>query len=517
MADNIFTGAISNNWPVAGNWSLGTIPTATDGHVAVFDGSSPDCDLGAGNRVCNALMMTAYTGTLAFGARSLTVSGNITLGSGMTLTGTGILAVNDSANITTNGYVTPFSFQFAGTNKTYTLQDDFYLLGALSLNGTTSLTINNNGTDKTIYAGGNISAAAAGCQGTAKIKQIGTGSISTTAAIRNDLEFDASGNTITVGTIFRYAAGTLKYTSGTIDTTTNSSTLFIGLNAVTTTVLETSAITWYNVTCTVSNTTTLNEDLFCSNNFTNSGTFTLNGSGSLRMISNSGGTFTLGGSSTMQGTSKVIFEGNDVQWIGSSGTLQSDVDIDGTLTITGVCTWRSATMTHISGTVSGTGTISVTASATWNTSGCTFPNINITVSNQTLNSTLNVGTLTLGTGGGVNFLGSYGFNVDNLIHVTTNRQITFTTGNTYTVNQSLLLRGSAAPSSSTNSVTLTTSAPPAVAYFNVATGATSNCMWVRALNIDSSGGRELYTSNGLISNSLNWVRTNPNAFLFFDN
>lgn len=516
MADNIFDGSTSNDWNTSSNWSLGAVPTASDGHVVVFDASSPNCTLGSTNRVCNQLMMSAYTGTLTFGVRSLTVSGNITLGSGHTFSSTtGGLAINSSGNITTNGYTIPTNFQFAGTSKTYTLQDDLTILGALSFNGVTSLTINNNGTDKTIYAVGSVSSSAAGAQGTANIKMIGTGTIGTTGAIRSNLEFDASGNTITINTSFRYGGGTLKYTSGVMDVTTNNSQFFLGLAGVTTTQIDTSGMTWLNIS-TPSGTNTLVSDLNVSGQYSSSAAVTFNsGGGHIRMVQSTPYNIIFGGSQTHQGTAKIIFNGTDCQWVGSTGIVQNSIDIDGTLTITNNCNWRIATMTHISGTVSGTGKIYTTSIATWNTSGCTFPNVEITTSNQTLNSTLNVGTLTLGAGGGVNFLGSYGFNVDNLIHTTTNRGITLKAGNTYTVNQSLLMRGSGAPSSSTNSVTLQSDTTFSYAYFNVATGATSNCMWVRAIDIDSTGGRELYTSNGLVSRSLNWVRTNPNAFAFF--
>ena len=42
MANNIFTGAINSNSNVAGNWSLGVVPTNGDGNTAVLDASSPN-------------------------------------------------------------------------------------------------------------------------------------------------------------------------------------------------------------------------------------------------------------------------------------------------------------------------------------------------------------------------------------------------------------------------------------------------------------------------------------------
>jgi hypothetical protein len=194
MAINTFTGATNNDFGTSTNWSQGTVPTASDGHITTFDATSPACSLGASNRVCQSFDASAYLNTLSFGTRSLTVSGNIVLGASMTITGTGTLIINDTGSITSNGYIVPLSFQFAGTSKTYTLQDDLNLgpAAALSLNGTTALTINNNGSAKVIYAGENISSSAAGSQGTAKFVMNGTGNLSNTAAIRNDLEINTT-------------------------------------------------------------------------------------------------------------------------------------------------------------------------------------------------------------------------------------------------------------------------------------------------------------------------------------
>lgn len=107
MAANIFTGAISFDSNVAGNWSQGTVPVAGDGHVTTWDASSPKMLLKA-NMTCNEFDATDYAdadGFVADGGNTITVSGNITLGASMNEDGNILLNSNTSGLIfTTNGY-----------------------------------------------------------------------------------------------------------------------------------------------------------------------------------------------------------------------------------------------------------------------------------------------------------------------------------------------------------------------------------------------------------------------------
>lgn len=523
MADNIFDGSTSNDWNTASNWSLGSIPTATDGHVVVFDGTSPDCSLGSSNKVCNYLMMTAYTGTLSFGIRTLTVSGDITLGTGHTFSvTTGTFAINDNGNINTNGFIIPSNFQFAGASKTYTLQNDLYISGLTSLNATGTLTINNDGAEKIIYCLGSITTSAAGCQGTAKIKVIGTGVFSTGAAIQNDLDIDTTGTT-TLGAAFRYSTGLFRHISGTVDTTTNNSTFTIGLSNQQTTRLDVSGISWNNVATTSTNSLiTLVSDLNVYGLYTNSSAVTLSGASNLNIH----GGFTTGGGTNFVSTggTKVRFVGTNCYWSSGSGQNRLNIDIEpaGTFTLTatsvgGVCNTNVNTIKYISGnTNTSGGTLSAVGSVNWETSGMTWENLICTQTNQTLNEPLYAKNLTLCTAGSVSFLGDYGFAVDNLYCTTANRNISLKTGLTYNINSGIYLRGSAAPSTSSNSITLLSNTTSTPSYLNLSPTGTCNVMWTRVIDIDSSGGREMYTANGLISRTTNWVRTNPDMFKFFD-
>lgn len=142
MATYYFRNTGTGVWGTSSNWSLtsgggatGAVPTASD--TAVFDSNSISCTLNTSNRVCLALSATTYTNTLAFTTLNLTVSGNIDLGSGMTLTNTtGGLVVNANSTIRTNGKTmsVPFSALTGGITLTFT--DDFILSDSLTIFGT---------------------------------------------------------------------------------------------------------------------------------------------------------------------------------------------------------------------------------------------------------------------------------------------------------------------------------------------------------------------------------------------
>ena len=143
MATYYFRNTGTGVWGTASNWSLsgstgagnGAVPTALD--TAVFDSNSISCTLNTSNRVCLALSATTYTNTLAFTTLNLTVSGNINLGSGMTLTNTtGGLVVNANSTITTNGKTMSVPFSALTGGITLTFADNFVLSNRLAIFGT---------------------------------------------------------------------------------------------------------------------------------------------------------------------------------------------------------------------------------------------------------------------------------------------------------------------------------------------------------------------------------------------
>ncbi len=142
MATYYFRNTGTGVWGTASNWSLtsgggatGAIPTAAD--TAVFDSNSISCTLNTSNRVCLALSCTTYTQTLNLSTFNLTVSGNINLGSSMTLTTTtGSLIVNANSTITTNGKTMSVPFNISTAGRTLTFADNFVLTNSLIILGT---------------------------------------------------------------------------------------------------------------------------------------------------------------------------------------------------------------------------------------------------------------------------------------------------------------------------------------------------------------------------------------------
>jgi hypothetical protein len=142
MATYYFRNTGTGVWGTASNWSLtsgggatGAIPTATD--TAVFDNNSISCTLNTSNRVCQILSATTYTQTLNLSTFNLTVSGNIDLGSAMTLTTTtGSLIVNANSTITTNGKTMSVPFNISTAGRTLTFADNFVLTNRLIILGT---------------------------------------------------------------------------------------------------------------------------------------------------------------------------------------------------------------------------------------------------------------------------------------------------------------------------------------------------------------------------------------------
>jgi hypothetical protein len=93
--------------------------------------------LNTSNRVCQILSATTYTQTLNLSTFNLTVSGNIDLGSAMTLTSTtGSLVINANSTITTNTktMTVPFNVSTGGVRLTFA--DNFVLLNSLTIFGT---------------------------------------------------------------------------------------------------------------------------------------------------------------------------------------------------------------------------------------------------------------------------------------------------------------------------------------------------------------------------------------------
>jgi len=142
MATYYFRNTGTGVWGTATNWSLtsgggatGAVPTVSD--TAVFDNNSISCTLNTSNRVCLALSARTYTNTLALTNLNLIVSGDINLGSGMTITTTtGSLLVNANSTLTSNNktLTVPFAAQTAGISLTFA--DNWIFASGFTITGT---------------------------------------------------------------------------------------------------------------------------------------------------------------------------------------------------------------------------------------------------------------------------------------------------------------------------------------------------------------------------------------------
>lgn len=109
----------------------------------------------SGARVAKSLTNTGFTGTFA-GSGGLTVSGNLTLGSGATYTNTSTITINASCNFTFNGNTWAGLINVNGSGITTTLQDAMAFSGSgfLNLAQGTFDTNNFNYTAVALLAGG---------------------------------------------------------------------------------------------------------------------------------------------------------------------------------------------------------------------------------------------------------------------------------------------------------------------------------------------------------------------------
>lgn len=531
MATKYFiNGGVNNNYTDNTNWSTTpggandtTAPTSSDD--VRLDGSSPNCVLNASG---NALtfVCTGYTNTLS-GSAGLSVAGNVTFVSGMTITATGTLTITATATLTSGGKTWTGNLTTStSSNTTFTLADAWVIDGSFTF-GNSANTHTFNGFTLSVKTNLTISGSstASGSDGTTEFIMTGTGNIvhSGSTAIRklqNPFRINTAGtitfdtNTLTFGGDFVYVAGTV---------TTTSSLVYFN-NASGTKTLTTNGITFNNVTFgnTSGNTYTLSNVMDITGTLVfgtaNSNTYTLNGS-SISVKGNITITITNG---TIAGTTVLNINGTGSQtWSGTSSTpIRLDTNINkssGTLTLGTNIAYNTGTLTYTAGTVDTTtnsSTLTIAASTTLNTSGITWNNITFSVAvTITINSLLSAnGTMTL-PNAAITFAGTHGFSVATLTHtaITAARTYTLKAGITYTVTTSLNL----VSLSATSRISLVSSIASSYAIFTLNSGASCNVKWVTATDIDSSAGRQVTNTKGTLTRTLNWYANNPDLFAFF--
>ena len=401
-----FSGAFTIN--VKGNLAINTTTSGASTPIVLNGTGAQTWSHSSAVYLSNNLTINKASGTLTVSGNVYYVTGTLTYtASGGTVTTTGSTIVfNGTTTIATNG-ITWNNVQFAGASPTYTLSNNFTVGGTLTLNASGTETVNGS-----ILYLASLSHTGALCQGTTTFTFYTTGTWSTGGAnaLRNPTIIDTSSNTLTIASQIRYDTGTLTYTSGTVDTTTNSSTIVFSANVT----LATNGVTWYNFTINTASVLTLTNNFVWSNNFsiitavvvsfagvgnlapTSTANLVLSAASTLTVKNNiqinnatlfgtiNTNTISISGNLTnnglTSGTSNLTLNGSGSQsWTGTANYLSNPVNISkssGTLTL-GSLLYYNGTLTYISGNVDSTtnnNTIYTTA-ANFNTSGTSLNNV----------------------------------------------------------------------------------------------------------------------------------------------
>lgn len=414
-------GTAGTKWAASSGGSGGSnVPTSAD-DVFLDNGTGHgNVTLGA-NANCKTINCTAYTGVLAFSTFTLTVAGAVTFVSGQgTMTGSGDLICNTTATLTSGGKTLPGGLQLKGTSQTFTLGDNWTVAGLLTLSGTTAITVNNNGSAKTLTVAGGITVATT-TSGTAVFSMTG-GTWTGTTTLKNDLKFTSG--TITLSGTCLYNTGTLTYVGGTLAGTSTPvlscilATTFSGFSGST---AATGQMQWDLSLSGTSITYTLSTALQLTGTLTIGGTTATTFTGAFGItcgdcaINSATQTLTLSG--TLTGTGTLIFNSTTPTFVGnfniqfaaatfagtSTITLAHDVTITGstassvTTVLNGAFNWNTAGLTGAAG-LTGTATIVLTG-GTWATTG-TIQNSLTMAGDVTLSGTViyRTGTLTYSSG-----------------------------------------------------------------------------------------------------------------------
>ena len=485
MANNYWRGTTNSNWGTSTNWSLSLVPTASDGNITVFDGTSPNCTTDAGGKVCNAINFSAYTNTITM-TNTITVSGNITLGSGMHVSGASSLIMNGAFTAQSNGFAWPNGLTLqGGSSPTWTLSDTWVIGGLLTVT-TTNSTIAGviqaatcSITAGTLTLGGNITITGLTTIASAVVLNgpsytLSTGGLNHGSTVTGTIfsiiltggTWTATGSgylgvpltfagNVTLASIVAFGGAnnpTMSLTSGSV--TVGTGVIHIGASCI----LNVPTISWYNliIDSASGTTVTLNGNLVITNTF------------------------------TLYNSYAVTFSGT------------------GTLTLSQPITFQSISGSSFTCPISGT--------------SCTFPDYNITLGTSTwsgtvtvtggthtitLNGTMTAVTLSLPTSANVTIAGTGGWSVGttNIIPSGSTYTLTLHAGATYTWTTLLSIN----PANIGIAYTLTSDSGSVSAIVNLSYGASQLLAFVNATRIDSSGGQTIFSYKGVLTTVKNWA------------
>jgi cytoskeletal protein RodZ len=526
------TITISNtggNWNATPSWVGGVVPGASDDVVATA--TSGNLTVTANTSILT-VNFTNYVSTFTVNSGiTLTINGNLTLSTGMTTSGTGILSFNpaataptpNTATLTSNGIIWTGSLTFAtGTGKTILFGDAWTIGGNLNFSPASSgvsTTFNNNSvsvrgdivvsiSNRVFTASGSTVFISAPLINTTST--ISTPNTSANAALRNPLTLNgagtiffspaaAGGHYLELGTSLFWTAGTV-----TMDKTTELrfvvATTFTlsGMNPI-------DGVIRFNgsVTNTLTNNMPISGTLIFGTVF-NTLTIVMNGAsiiltGNLTAQSQAGGLI-------LSGTTIIVISGNSIINLspgftpGSSGRLGISTTIDSTgfVTFSTSVTFGGAgqTFSYNNGTVSISNALNwnSTAAARYNMnkSGFSFPNFTASVAP------------TFGGSFGCSFY-TYGSSTAGITH-------TFGAGNSYSITNGIDLRGTNASRISFVSTVTNTQA-----ILTVLQGATIDVGYVNATDIDASLGQTIWSYRGTLTRTNNWQQlpTQPKTVSHF--
>ena len=359
-----------------------------------------------------------------------------------------------------------------------------------------------------IYNRGNLALITGHTAGNGTVVLIGTGTWTGDFNLGPNLTIDTTG-TITISGAVR-STGNFTYVKGTVFTA-GSTVMFANAAEKS---ASTGSIMFNNVVFTnggiLNLVTDLNVDGYIqtlagksingSTIYTRSVTLTtFNLSGTHRLVFNKTGTWTSQGGI-----------------VGSQGSTIIDVGA-GTLTISDVVELGQYLLKYQSGTVVTTGStliIDAVNPSSLDTNGIVWNNVTMGSSSSTMNLISKLtctGTLTIGNGYSRTVAGAGGFEVGTLVLLAqAGYNFTLQEGVTYRVNT----RIDATDTSPSARLLIKSSAsiligtrPTAVAkaILTVAPGATTALGYVNFMDIDASGGRTIYTFNGVVTESFNIV------------
>lgn len=197
----------TTHWSLTSGGAGGASPPSSTTVTATFDGNSGGGTVTTGASLALIdLTFVGFTGTLA-GSNTLNISGNLALGSGMTITYTGAITFSSTASgktITSNGRTLLSAVTFNGVGGGWSLQDAFITTGTSVTLTNGSLNMNNFGLTTPLFSSSNSNV---------RVFTMGSGTLTITGA--------GTGWSIsTTNLTFNYNTGTIKLSDASASTKT---------------------------------------------------------------------------------------------------------------------------------------------------------------------------------------------------------------------------------------------------------------------------------------------------------